>query len=194
MSKIAQKGTTASTLAGIASGISTPALTNDERKLLRARNSRTPDKLIEMVAHLAQQGGGSVLGIPFDSTTASATLANASQAKTTIAVGRQTLQRMEDDMLQQRLTVADPAFAIYSALRRLVQTKAGNALLPAYNQMKALVRRKPSKATDETTSPAPTAAPAASAVTSATPAAAPTPVTPASAQATAPKAAAATSN
>jgi hypothetical protein len=44
---------------------------------------------------------------------------------------------------QKRATVADPSFAIYTALRRLVNTKAGNALLPAYAQMQSIVKNRP---------------------------------------------------
>ena len=98
-----------------------------------------------MISHLAEQGGGAVIGMPFDFAQASATLAQTSTTRTTISIGQQTLQRMEDDMLQQRVTVADPAFAIYTALRRLVKTKTGNSLLPAYEQMKAIVKNRPRK-------------------------------------------------
>jgi hypothetical protein len=140
-----------------------------------------------MVSHLAQQGGGSILGMPFDATAASATLTQTSDTRTAISVGRQTLQRMEDEMIQQRATVADPAFAIYTALRRLVKTKAGNTLAPAYEQMKSIVKNRPRKVrkkkTTEPTSAAPT-----------TPVVAAPAATPPSTQTAAPKAAVSTSN
>lgn len=142
-----------------------------------------------MVSHLAEQGNGSVLGMPFDASTASATLTQTSDTQTAISVGRQTLQRMEDDMLQQRATVADPAFAIYTALRRLVKTKSGNALAPAYEQMKSIVKNRPRKSrakkpAEEATSTATTATPVVTAP------AAPPSVT----QAATPKVVATTSN
>jgi hypothetical protein len=179
--------TVASTLSGIGEQISSPSLTKAARQQLRSRNEIVPDQLIEMITHLAEQGNGSVLGMPFDTAAASATLTQTSNTQTAIGVGRQTLQRMEDDMLQQRVAVADPAFAIYTALRRLVKTKAGNSLAPAYEQMKSIVKNRPRKSRakkpEETTSTAATppvaAAPAA---------------TPPATQATAPKVVATTSN
>jgi hypothetical protein len=190
----------ASTLSSIAGGISSESLTKVARQQLRGRNENVPDQLIEMVSHLAEQGGGNVLGMPFDATAARATLAQASDTQTSISVGRQTLQRMEDDMLQQRVTVADPAFAIYTALRRLVKTKAGNALSPAYEQMKSIVKNRPRKSRAKKTGGTTTAAEQQTAA--AVPASAPTtnpvavaPAVPApSAQAPAPKAVATTSN
>jgi hypothetical protein len=152
-SKTATTEAVASTLSSIAAGLSSVSLTKAERDQLRASNARVPDELIEMVSHLAQQGGGSVLGTAFDATTASATLTQTSGTRTAISVGRQTLQRMEDDMLQQRATIADPAFAIYTALRRLVKTKAGNALAPAYAQMKTIVKNRPRKSRKKTVEP-----------------------------------------
>jgi hypothetical protein len=184
-------GSVASTLSGIGKKISSPSLTQTARHELRARNENVPDKLIEMVSHLASEGGGSVLGMPFDATTASATLSQTSATQTAISVGRQTLQRMEDDMLQQRATVADPAFAIYTALRRLVKTKAGNSLAPAYEQMKSIVKNRPRKSRAKTKPEETTSNAATPSTTEATAApAAPPPAT----QATAPKVVATTSN
>ena len=194
MTKSKSKVNTAtSALTSIANGISSASLTKTERSRLRSRNEIVPDQLIEMIAHLAEQGGGSVAGIPFDATQARATLAKASTARTTISVGRQTLQRMEDDMIQQRATAADPAFAIYTALRRLVGTKGGNSLTPAYEQMKAIVKNRPRKSrakkADEDTAVA-AASPSPTPVVDAAPPAAPQPTTPAAA----PKAVVTTSN
>ena len=183
----ASKGSVASTLSSIGEQIASPSLTPAARQELRGRNEIVPDKLIEMVSHLAEQGNGSVLGMPFDTAAASATLSQTSATQTAIGVGRQTLQRMEDDMLQQRATVADPAFAIYTALRRLVKTKAGNSLAPAYEQMKSIVKNRPRKSRakkpEETTSNAATP-----------PVAAAPEATPPATQATAPKVVATTSN
>jgi hypothetical protein len=135
----------ASTLTSIADQISSESLTKAVRQQLRSRNGLVPDQLVEMICHLAEQGNGAVAGMPFDAAAARATLAQTSTTRTTISVGRQTLQRMEDDMIQQRATATDPAFAIYTALRRLVKTKAGNSLSPAYEQMKAIVKNRPRK-------------------------------------------------
>ena len=146
MSKVhTHPASVASTLTSIADQISSASLDKVDRRRLRGRNEIVPDPLVEMICHLAEQGGGTVLGMPFDAAAARATLAQTSATRTTISVGRQTLQRMEDDMIQQRATVADPAFAIYTSLRRLVKTKAGNSLSPAYEQMKAIVKDRPRK-------------------------------------------------
>ena len=133
----------ASTLSGILAQITTPALSVADRKRMEARNDSTPDALIAMMAHLAEQNGGTVAGLSFDAAGANAVLS--STEPTNISVCRQLLQRMEDDWIQQRLAVADPAFAIYRALARLVNTPAGNSLSPAYEQMKAIVKNRPPK-------------------------------------------------
>ncbi|MGO8999128.1 MAG: hypothetical protein ACLQVI_37860 [Polyangiaceae bacterium] len=184
--------TVASTLNSIAEQITSPSLTRTERQQLRSRNALVPDQLVEMISQLAEQGNGTVLGMPYDVATASATLTQTSNTRTAVNVGRQTLQRMEDDMLQQRTTIADPTFAIYTALRRLVKTKAGNALSPAYEQMKSIVKNRPRKSrakkTDEAASTAPASTPPSAPAVAAPAASAP------STQAAAPKAVASTSN
>jgi hypothetical protein len=181
--------TVATTLAKIAENLPSASLDKKTRRNVQGRNENAPDALIEMICHVAEQGGGSVLGMPFDPVQARATIAQANNARTAIGVARQTLQRMEDDMIQQRSTAADPAFAIYASLRRLVKTKAGNSLAPAYEQMKAIVKNRPRKRRNKTA--------AAKGATSTTPApavaappAAPQPSTPAAT----PKVAVSTSN
>jgi hypothetical protein len=137
----------ASTLTSIAGEIPSPLLTKAERQLLRGRNDRVPDQLIEKICDLADQNGGTVLGMPFDAATARTTLAQASTIRAQISAAKQLAQRLEDDMAQQRVAVADPAFAIFTSLRRLVKTKAGNSLATAYEQMKSLVKKRKKKAT-----------------------------------------------
>jgi hypothetical protein len=182
--------TVATALAKIAENLPSESLDKKTRRNVQNRNQTAPDALIEMICHLAEQGGGSVLGMPFDAAQARTTLAQANEARTSISVARQTLQRMEDDMIQQRATAADPAFAIYASLRRLVKTKAGNSLAPAYEQMKAIVKNRPRKRRNKTAAAkGATATPPAPAVAAATPAA-PQP----SAQAATPKVVASTSN
>jgi hypothetical protein len=131
------------TLTGMADQIESPVLSKVERDRLKGRNRLVPDQLVEMICHLAEQNGGQVLGMAYDAAQARATLAQTSAARTHISVTRQLLQRMEDDMIQQRATVADPSFAVYTALRRLVNTKMGNHLSPAYEQMKQIVKNRP---------------------------------------------------
>jgi hypothetical protein len=132
-------------LNGLAVQIPSTSLSRAERKKLYDRNAICPDALIEMLAHLAEQSGGHVLGMPFDAAEARAVLAKVSATKTAIGVARQLVQRLEDDLVQQRATVADPAFALFTALRRLVNTKAGNKLAAAYAQMKQIVKDRPRK-------------------------------------------------
>ena len=192
MSKSQSKTVTvASTLAGIAEQIPSASLDSKTRRSVQGRNENAPDALIEMVCHLAEQGGGSVLGMPFDAAQARAALAQANEARTAISVARQTLQRMEDDMIQQRATVADPAFAIYASLRRLVKTKAGNSLSPAYEQMKAIVKNRPRKPRAKTGKSKTAKAKSASTPAVEVPAVVAPPAPP---QAPAPKAVASTSN
>jgi len=137
--------TVASTLSSMADQVGSPVLTKTERRTLRNRNEMVPDQLVEMLCHLADQNNGQILGMSFDAATARTVLAQTSTAQTQISVARQLLQRMEDDAIQQRATVADPSFAIFSALRRLVNTKSGNSQTPAYVQMKAIVKNRPRK-------------------------------------------------
>ena len=191
--------TVASTLNSIAEQITSPSLTRTERQQLRSRNALVPDQLVEIISQLAEQGNGTVLGMPYDVATASATLTQTSNTRTAVNVGRQTLQRMEDDMLQQRTTIADPTFAIYTALRRLVKTKAGNALSPAYEQMKTIVKNRPRKSRKKAADAAEPATSTAATPAAVTPAAqapaAPAPAAPQSAaQVAIPKVAASTSN
>jgi hypothetical protein len=150
----------ASTLSSLAGQIKSPVLSKADRQRLKGRNDRVPDQLIEMISDLAEQNGGKVLGIPFDAATARATLTQTSATRVQIGTTKQLTQKMEDDMIQQRATVADPAFAIFTALRRLVNTKSGNSLAPAYEQMKTIVKDRPrtprkKKATTTATANAP---------------------------------------
>jgi hypothetical protein len=110
---------------------------------MRSRSERCPDDLVEMVIHLAETGGGHVLGMPFDVQAARATLTYVSDARAAVDVARQLVQKLEDDLVQARSRVTDPTFALYTALRRLVNTDAGNKLAPAYEQMKSMVRNRP---------------------------------------------------
>jgi hypothetical protein len=162
----------ASTLSSLAGQIKSPVLNKADRQRLKGRNDRVPDQLIEMISDLAEQNGGKVLGIPFDAATARATLTQTSATRVQIGTTKQLTQKMEDDMIQQRATVADPAFAIFTALRRLVNTKAGNSLAPAYEQMKTIVKdrpRTPRKKKDTTTATASAPAPQGDATATATP-------------------------
>jgi hypothetical protein len=162
----------ASTLSSLAGQIKSPVLNKADRQRLKGRNDRVPDQLIEMISDLAEQNGGKVLGIPFDAATARATLTQTSATRVQISTTKQLTQKMEDDMIQQRATVADPAFAIFTALRRLVNTKSGNSLAPAYEQMKTIVKdrpRTPRKKKASTTASATAPAPQASATATATP-------------------------
>jgi hypothetical protein len=135
----------ATTLSGFAAQIQSPSLGTKDRHRLRSSNAKVPDALVELVCHLAEQSGGNVLGMPYDATQVRATLANVASARTAVAAAQLLLQRMDDELLQQRASVADPTFAIYTALRRLVRTPAGNALAPAYEQMKSIVKNRPVK-------------------------------------------------
>jgi hypothetical protein len=135
----------AATLSALLSHVAVPSLAKAERRRMQKRSELCPDALVEMLAHLSEQSGGHVLGMPFDAAEARAVLAKVSATKTAIGVARQLVQRLEDDLVQQRITVADPAFALFTALRRLVNTKAGNKLAAAYAQMKQIVKDRPRK-------------------------------------------------
>jgi hypothetical protein len=162
-------GDLAAMLNGLLVHVAAPSLGQKERRRLQKRNEICPDALIEMLAHLAEQNGGHVLGMPFDAKQARAALTKVSATKTALGIARQLVQRLEDDQVQQRIVVADPAFALFTALRRLVNTETGNKLAPAYAQMKQIVKNRPRKSRGSSRSdankkaaPAPAATPAKS--------------------------------
>jgi hypothetical protein len=162
----------AATLNGLAGQVQSPVLSKADRNRLRSRSERVPDQLIEMISDLAEQNGGEVLGMAFDAAQARTTLAQTSATRTQVSTAKQLTQKMEDDMIQQRVAVADPTFAIFTALRRLVNTKSGNSLAPAYEQMKTIVKdrpRTPRKKKTATTATATAPASQASATATATP-------------------------
>jgi hypothetical protein len=162
----------ASALNSLAGQIKSPVLSKADRQRLKSRSDKVPDQLIEMISDLAEQNGGQVLGMAFDAATARTTLTQTSATRTQISTAKQLTQKMEDDMIQQRVAVADPAFAIFTALRRLVNTKAGNSLAPAYEQMKTIVKdrpRTPRKKKTATTATATAPAPQGGATATATP-------------------------
>jgi hypothetical protein len=113
------------------------------RYTVQARSARCPDELIQLVIQTATSGGGSVLGMAFDVTAAKTALTQVGSLEDQLSVARQLVQRLEDEVVQTRVSVADPAFAIYTALRRLTKTPAGNALLPVYEQMQLAVKNRP---------------------------------------------------
>jgi hypothetical protein len=119
------------------------ALDKRARKLLAGRSARCPDTLVTLVSQLATDGGGNVLGMPYDVQAAKDGLTQVSSLQTQLSVARQLVQRLEDEVVQTRVSVADPTFAIYTALRRLTKTAKGNALLPAYQQMAEAVKNRP---------------------------------------------------
>jgi len=162
----------AATLNGLAGQVQSPVLSKADRNRLRSRSERVPDQLIEMISDLAEQNGGQILGMSFDAAAARTTLTQTSATRTQISTAKQLTQKMEDDMIQQRTAVADPTFAIFTALRRLVNTKSGNSLAPAYEQMKTIVKdrpRTPRKKKTATTATATAPASQASATATATP-------------------------
>jgi len=135
-----------------------PGMTLSERKEQKSLSRNVPDKLIELVAEVATQNGGSVAGIPFDAAEASATLTYTSNAEKTAEAAKGLAQRVTDDAVQRRTSVANSAFAIYRAMGRLVRTTKGQAYRQKYEEMQRLVRKTRSTAADDTTQ---TATPAA---------------------------------
>jgi hypothetical protein len=164
------------------------SLTKQERKQLEARSRNVPDALIQKMIQVARNNGGVVAGMPFDVDAASTALTEVSNAQAAADSSRTIAQKMVDSSVQQRVVVADRAFAIYRALGRLVKTPEGNSLLRTYEDMASTVKNRPriprkkktaespattAAATETTTSQAPSpaqaepAAPAAAAATAA---------------------------
>jgi hypothetical protein len=141
----APSSTTATLLTGILNGLPNDVLDTKTRSQLGHRSARCPDELIQLVSQLAQQSGGNVAGMAYDPTAATNTLTQVSDFQTQLSLARQLVQRLEDEVVQTRVSLADPTFAIYTALRRLTKTTSGNALLPAYQQMQLAVKNRPRK-------------------------------------------------
>jgi hypothetical protein len=139
----APSATTASTLGGITTSLTGDALEKKARRQMASRSSRCPDELITLVSQLAEQSGGTVAGMPYDAQAAKDGLTQVSSLRTQLSVARQLVQRLEDEVVQTRISVVDPTFAIYAALRRLTKTAKGNALLPAYEQMQLALKNRP---------------------------------------------------
>ena len=112
----------------------------EERKSVLSQSIRVPDALIERVADLAEQGGGTVLGISFDVDAARQTLAYSRACRAVIAAARSFARMISDDVLRQRVVVAQRAFAIYGAMGRLVQTGEDKRLIAPYEELQTLVR------------------------------------------------------
>jgi hypothetical protein len=148
---------------------STPTLSAKERKLIGARSRRVPDALIELVLKLAETNGGQVAGMPIDVTAARATLTQVSAASAAADASRRIAAQMDDDSLQQRIVVADRAFAIHLALRRLVNTPEGQPFVRASEEMASALRNQPrlrrAKGAEEPASPSETASPSTPAST-----------------------------
>ncbi len=122
---------------------STPTLSAKERKLVGGRSRRVPDALIELVLKLAETNGGQVAGMPIDVTAARATLTQVSAATTAAASSRRIAAKLDDDALSQRIVVAERAFAIHTALRRLVNTPEGEPFARASEEMASVIRNQP---------------------------------------------------
>ena len=118
----------------------TTAYSRDERKPVERGSNRVPDALIERMAALAAKNGGSVLGIAFDVEAARQTLAYASACNAVIDAAHGLIRMISDDVLRRRIRVAQSAFAIYGAMRRLVTTNEGKHLAPSFEELQALMR------------------------------------------------------
>ena len=139
----ASPATAASTIGGMASSLPGDALDKRTRDRMGSRSARCPDELIQLVCQLVMQSGGSVLGMTYDVQAAKGALTQVGDLQTQLAVARQLVKRLEDEVVQTRNNVADPTFAFYTALRRLVKTAKGNSLLPAFEQMQQAVKNRP---------------------------------------------------
>jgi hypothetical protein len=128
-------------------------MTTSERAGQKSLSRNAPDKFIELVADLATQSGGSVAGIPFDAAAATAVLTYVSEAQKIADAANGLAQRVTDDSIQRRTAVSNDAFAVYSALGRLVRTTKGKPLRQKYEEMQRLVHatRPKTAASDATT-------------------------------------------
>lgn len=144
-------------------------LSKAERKGVYAISHNVSDALIQSVANLAADNGGSILGMGFDVEEARRVLAYASECKAVVDGARAFAQRVKDDVLQRRQAIAEHANVVYQALGRLVRTPEGKHLVHAFEQMHAEVARKRPRRAKRTSRPAANAAAATAPVTAPSP-------------------------
>jgi hypothetical protein len=130
-------------------------LNRKTRRSLATRSGRVSDVLINIVLQEAEKNGGQIAGITIDVPAAREALAAASESQESADSARRIGDRMEDDAIQHRVVVADRAFAVYTALRRLVHTPEGEPLARTYEEMASTVRKKRPKARAKKAQPTP---------------------------------------
>jgi hypothetical protein len=127
----------AAQVSAIATALALPeALPTKERKTVQGRTSHVTDAMIETLASISDQHGGSVAGLPFDATEARTTLAKASEMRSLSRTARVLARKADTSALVMRAQVVDRAFGIYVALERFVHTPEGAPFRTAYEELR----------------------------------------------------------
>jgi hypothetical protein len=141
----------------------TVPMTATELKEMRSVESRAPSKLIELVLSAAEEGGGSVAGVPVDVTAARSDTATAAQLRVGAAAARTIARRLEQQALVLASGVAQTALSATTSLQALARTPAGRTLVEKATELRAAAKRPKRKAKETTTTGTTPAAAAAEA-------------------------------
>jgi hypothetical protein len=118
-----------------------PAVPKAQAQMLRGRGTAVPVTVIELLANLADQHGGTIAGLPFDAAAARDALARAKSARSVANAARRLSRRAVSDALQNLAVVGDESMAIALALDRITRNPRGNAFVEANDQIRSLMRR-----------------------------------------------------
>jgi hypothetical protein len=117
-----------------------PALPIAQVSLLRKRGGAVPVKVINLLANLAEQNGGAVAGLPFDSAAARDALARAENAQQIAKAARRLSRRAISDSVHSLALVGDESMTLVVALGRKVRTPNGKSFVEANDEIKSLMR------------------------------------------------------
>lgn len=102
----------------------------------------TPAKLVELIAATADQNGGTVAGIAFDSTVARQGLAYAAAFDPVATTAEALAHHVRDSILMAKAASGHDALAIYTALRGFTRTREGAHLRGTYQRMVQIMKER----------------------------------------------------
>jgi hypothetical protein len=115
---------------------------------MRSASRRAPAKLIALVLSMAEEGGGSVAGVPIDATAARNSLAQATSLRVGAASARAVARQLEQEALTLASGVAQQALSATTSLEAFARTPNGRSLAAKAADLRTAARgtRRPSKA------------------------------------------------
>jgi hypothetical protein len=141
---------------------------------MRSAQRRAPSKLIALVLSEAEEGGGSVAGVPIDATASRSDVAQATNLRVGAAAARAIARRLEQQALVLASGVAQRALSATTSLQALARTPEGSSYVAKAAELRTAARGAKKRKAKETTATGTT--PAAAAAEAVAPAAETTPV------------------